>query len=95
MTTQDKIFFKSVYTTVDSHIIWLCGNVFCHYDLSLCSFLEYVSNETNLNIKKNPNLKGVTKISTSDQTKEKIGLNIKEGVILMMKLTRGSVKFNE
>lgn len=63
-------------------------------DLSLCSFADYVSGDTNFHITKNQTTRDVISIGISDQIKEKVGLYLKEGVTLLMELTRRSSKFN-
>lgn len=91
---QDEIFHKSVPVTVNSHIKRLCANVFILGELSLCSFLDFVSNETNFNIPKNRITRGVTEDVISDRMKKKLGLHIKKGAKFLMELTRGSTNIN-
>lgn len=91
---QDEIFHKSVHTTVDSHIKRLCANVFSLDNLSLCSFVEYVSNETCSNTTKHQVTRDVAKFGIGDQNNERVELYPKEGVTWLTKPTRGSAKFN-
>lgn len=68
---HDEILHKSVHKTVDARIEQLCPNVFGLDDLSLCSFANYVGDETNINITTSQHTENVTEVGISAQMKEK------------------------
>lgn len=91
---QDKIFLKSVFKTVAERMKWLCANVFNLDDLSLCSFVDYVSDERNFKISRNQLTEDVTGIGIIDQKKGRVGFLLNESVTLLMELERESDTFN-
>lgn len=90
----EKIFDNSVNAIVDLHVTRLCVNVFSLDHISLCSFLDHVSDGTNLQITIEQIARDVTNVSVSDQMKKQVELHLKERVTLLMELTRGSNIFN-
>lgn len=91
---QEGILHISVHANVDLHIQRLCANVFSLENLSLCSFVDRVSDETSSDITKDQIKRDFTNVYISDEMMKKVGLRINENVSLLTKTTRESTKFN-
>lgn len=88
------VFYKSGNAIVDSHIKELCADVSSFNDLSLCSFVDYASNETMIQNTMHLIMRHVKNAGISDQWKKDVCLHLGKGVTLSMGLTRDSARVN-
>lgn len=92
---SEGTFHNSASEIVDSHIKRLCADVSSLNDISLCSFVDYVIDETNFHITIDQTMRDVTNSSFSKQIEKKLELHLTEGLTLLTELTRGPAMFNE